>query len=181
MIVPTFVTGNPKKAEYFSKCIGIPLSHEAIDLEEIQTLNIHHVTKHKLDQAYKKLLKPVLVEDLAFELVGLNGLPGTFIKFFLQTLPMQDICDLIQNKSREVIVRSVIGYQDSERVKLFEKVSLGTVTQNPRGNGGFGWDSIYIPDGYAVTRAEMNIEDDATTYKALKPFEELRSFLVSLE
>jgi inosine triphosphate pyrophosphatase len=173
----TFVTGNQKKAEYFSKCIGFPLKHTAIDLEEIQSLDIHEVTAHKLEQAYERLQKPLIVEDLALEFEALNGLPGTFIKFFLQALSKQDICDLLKGKSRKAIVRSVIGYKDAENTKLFEHVSHGTISESPRGNGGFDWDVIYIPDGYSLTRAEMNQEDDEKTYKSLKPFKELVDFL----
>jgi non-canonical purine NTP pyrophosphatase (RdgB/HAM1 family) len=177
----TFVTGNPKKAEYFSKCIGFPLQHRAIDLVEIQSLDIREVTTHKLEQAYEKLQKPLIVEDLALEFEALHGLPGTFIKFFLQTMPMQDICDLLKGKSRKAIVRSVIGYRDNENTKLFEHVSHGTISEVPRGNGGFGWDAFYIPDGYSLTRAEMNKDDDEETYKSLKPFNELADFLKTVQ
>lgn len=172
-----FVTGNPKKAEYFSKCIDLPVQYEAIDLEEIQSLNIHEIAQHKLEQAYKKLHKPVIIEDLALEFEGLHGLPGTFVKFFLQALPLQDICDLLKDKTREATVKSVIGYKDSNQTKLFEQVSHGTISEIPRGSGGFGWDAIFIPNGYSLTRAEMNKEDDEKTFRALKPFEALREFL----
>ncbi len=177
----TFVTGNAKKAEYFSKCIGFPLNHTAMDLEEIQSLDVRKVTAHKLDQAFEKLGIPVIVEDIALEFTGLNGLPGAFVKFFLEALTMQDICDLLKGKSREARVRSVIGYKDAERTEFFEKVSHGTISEIPKGNGGFGWDLIYIPDGYSLTRAEMSKEDDEKTYKTLKPFKELADYLKSVE
>lgn len=172
-----FVTGNAKKAEYFSKCIDLPVQYEAVTLEEIQSLNIQEIAQHKLEQAYEKLHKPVLIEDLSLEFEGLNGLPGTFVKFFLETLPLQDICDLLKGKTRIATVKSVIGYKDGDQTKLFEQVSCGTISETPRGSGGFGWDPIFIPDGYNQTRAEMNEEDDEITFKALKPFGALREFL----
>jgi non-canonical purine NTP pyrophosphatase (RdgB/HAM1 family) len=173
----TFVTGNPKKAKYFSKCMGIPLLHESIDFEEVQSLDVEKVTLHKLEQAYNALKRPVLVEDLALEFIGLHGLPGTFIKFFLQKLSLQELSDLLKDKDRQARAISVIGFKDSKNTKLFKHVSHGTISEKPSGQGGFGWDPIYIPEGYGQTRGEMTSEDDEITFKELKPFDELKEFL----
>jgi len=36
----TFITGNPKKAEYLEKYLGFPIMHEKIDLDELQSLSL---------------------------------------------------------------------------------------------------------------------------------------------
>jgi inosine/xanthosine triphosphate pyrophosphatase family protein len=124
----TFVTGNAKKDEYYSKYIGIPLLHKKLDLEEIQSLDVCKVAEHKLEQAYTLLKEPVIIEDGSLEFEGLNGLPGPFIKFFLEALTSDGLCKLLNDKSHNAIVRSVIGYTDGVHTKIFETVSYGAIT-----------------------------------------------------
>lgn len=82
----TFITGNPKKAEYMRKLLGMPIEHIKLDLEEIQSLDLEEIVKHKVRQAYEKIGKPVIVDDVSFEFCTLGRLPGTFVKHFLDEL-----------------------------------------------------------------------------------------------
>ena len=81
MIDVTFITGNQNKADYFSKYLGFPVNHHKVDLDEIQSLDLREVVKHKLLQAYDEIKSPVIVEDVSLEFEALGRLPGTFIKF----------------------------------------------------------------------------------------------------
>ena len=66
---------------------------------------------------------------------------------------------------------------DGEKETYFEGYLKGTVPDKPAGAGGYGWDPIFIPEGYSVTRAELSPEDDRKTYKIVKPLDEVRKFL----
>ena len=55
----------------------------------------------------------------------------------------------------------------------------GEVSDVPMGEGGYGWDKIFIPNGYTQTRAQMSEEDDQKTYLQIKPFAELKEFLLN--
>lgn len=55
----------------------------------------------------------------------------------------------------------------------------GAVPEHPAGKTGFGWDSIFVPEGYSVTRAEMGPEDDEKTYMQFKPLAAVKEFLAS--
>jgi len=48
------------------------------------------------------------------------------------------------------------------------------------GENGYGWDSIFIPEGYNITRASMNEADDQKTYLQIKPLEKVKDFLTSI-
>lgn len=54
------------------------------------------------------------------------------------------------------------------------------IAEKPAGNGGYGFDQIFIPTGYTVTRAELSEIDDQKTYLQMKPFEKVRDFLKNL-
>ncbi len=173
----TFITGNQNKADYLKKYLDYPVEHVKLDLVEIQSLDLQEVTKHKVREAYKILGTPVFVEDVSLEFVALGKLPGTFIRWFIDEMSFEDICSLLDGKDRAAIARCVFGYYDGKNEHYFEGHMNGTIATKPSGSGGYGWDSIFIPGGYTVTRAELSEEDDRKTYLQIKPFAQFKDFL----
>lgn len=175
-----FITGNQHKADYLAKYLGYPVEHIKLDLDEIQSLDLREIVQHKVRQAYAQIGRPVLVEDVSLEFVGLGKLPGPFIKFFLEQMPFEDICRLVDGKDRGSLARCVFGYYDGTHEEYFEGSIAGSVPENPTGSKGYGFDQIFIPEGYSVTRAELDEEDDRKTYLMMKPFEKVKTFLDAL-
>jgi non-canonical purine NTP pyrophosphatase (RdgB/HAM1 family) len=177
----TFITGNQAKADYLSKYLGFSVDHMKLDLEEIQSLDLKKIVEHKVRQAYEIIKKPVIVEDVGLEFTALGRIPGPFIKFFLKELPFEKICSILDGKDRNAVARCVFGYFDGTKLQLFEGSLDGHIPVTPSGDKGYGWDSIFIPEGYTVTRAVLPEEDDRRTYLKIKPFAQLKEFLESLE
>lgn len=175
----TFITGNQNKADYLSKYLGFPVEHTKIDLDEIQSLDLNEIVEHKVKQAYEKVQGLVIVEDVSLEFEALGRLPGPFIRFFIDEVPFESICSMLDGKTRKATARCVFGYYDGNNLRLFEGKLGGEIADTPAGENGYGWDKIFIPDGYTVTRAELSEEDDRKTYLQLKPFAELKQFLES--
>ncbi len=66
--------------------------------------------------------------------------------------------------------------------KYFEGNLSGKIAKKPTGENGFGWDKIFIPDGYGDrTRAELNKQEDQETYLKIKPILKVKKFLNELE
>ncbi|MCA9308995.1 non-canonical purine NTP pyrophosphatase [Candidatus Saccharibacteria bacterium] len=175
----TFITGNQNKANYLAKYLGMPIEHIKIDLDELQSLDLSVVVEHKVKQAYEAIKKPVLVEDVALEFTALGRIPGPLIKWFLDELDLKTICSLLDGKDRSAIGRCMFGYYDGERLELIEGSINGTVPDRPGGESGFGWDPIFIPEGYDVTRAELSDEDYQKVYEQIRPIKQLKEFLES--
>jgi non-canonical purine NTP pyrophosphatase (RdgB/HAM1 family) len=177
----TFITGNQDKADYLAKYLGFPVEHVKLDLTEIQSTDLNEVVMDKAIEAYKKIGTPVLVEDVSLEFEAMGRLPGTFIKFFLEEMSLADICKTLDPfTSRSATARGSICVYDGANMKIFEGVLKGEIAREPRGEKGFGWDKIFIPDGFSVTRVELNEEDDRLTYLQIKPLEKLKEFLMGL-
>ncbi len=172
-----YITGSQKKAEYFAKLIGFEVGHVKVDLDEIQSLDLHEVVRHKLRQAYKQVNRPVLVEDVSLEFPALGRLPGTFIKWFQEELSHEQLCRMLDGKDRTAVARCVFGYFDGISETYFEGSLEGSVPEVPSGTLGFGWDPIFIPKGYSVTRAELSPEEDEITYRMIKPITQISKFL----
>ena len=173
----TFITGNQSKADKMALYLDMPIKHVNIDLDEIQSLNLREVVEHKAKQAYERVKSPVVVEDTSLEFTVFGRLPGTFIKFFLEELPGEKICALLDGKDRSATARCVIAYYDGENAVLFEGELKGRIAEKPAGESGFGWDKIFIPEGHTVTRASLSDEDYKPTYLKVKPILELKEFL----
>ncbi len=77
----TYITGNQKKREYLGELLDFPILHQKINLDEIQSLDLQKIVKHKVRQAYDIIKKPVVVEDTGPKRC-FGKFTGPFIKFF---------------------------------------------------------------------------------------------------
>lgn len=131
--------------------------HE-LDLAEIQSMDSHEIVKDKLKRAYKILQTPLIVEDVACGLDSLEGLPGPFFKFFEKALGKQALLRLSQKPNEAVTITCVAGYYDGKNM-LFGVGSLKGKVVQPRGDNGFGFDPVIVPEGETRTMAEMAPEE----------------------
>lgn len=179
--LPVFITGNQNKADYLSRQLGINLEHEKVDLDEIQESDPKKLLEHKLQQAFVAINKPVLVEDVSLSFNALNGLPGPYIKWFIDDAGGEACCRMLDGfDDRGAEAVCTFGYFDGERMEFFQNRAKGTIAEHPRGENGFGWDLIFINDGYTITRAEMDQATNEETYATvMKPFAQVREFLQS--
>ncbi len=179
--LPIFITGNADKATYLSKQLGVNLKHVKVDLDEIQSNDLHKIVEHKLYQAYAACNMPVLVEDVSLEFCALNGLPGPYIKWFVEFAGDESCCKLLDAfDDRSAIIKCTFGYYDGNEIEFFDSELKGSIATKPKGNNGFGFDKFFINEGYNITRAEMNQEENEKTYaEQMKPFAKVRAFLES--
>lgn len=156
----TFVTSNPHKVHEAAGILGLELDHHPLDLDEIQSLDVAEVARHKARQAFAALGRPVLVEDTALELDALGGFPGPLVRWLLGAVGAAGICTLVSAfPERGASARCVVCAADGEQVIVGEGVVPGRIVDTPRGGGGFGWDSAFAPDeAGGLTYAEMDDE-----------------------
>lgn len=150
----TFITGNLDKVKWTQRYIHIPLEHKKLDLTEIQSLDPKKVVEHKVKEAYKILKKPVLVEDTSLIFHELGKLPGPFIKWFWEQLGPEGLCTIVK-KNRNATAIVLFGVYDGKKLTIYEGIKKGTIPVKPLGKNGFGWDSVFIPEGKKKTHAQM--------------------------
>ncbi len=173
----TLITGNAGKAEEVSRYLGMPIEHTSLDLDEIQSLDLEEIVKDKAARAFEKIGEPVLVEDVSFTFHSLGKLPGPLIKWFLKELGNEGLCKLVDGKDRLCTATVCYGFHDGKEVKLFSGEMAGSVSDSPRGSNSFGWASVFIPEGYDKTYAELTNEEQAPIAMRNKALKELREFL----
>ncbi len=152
-----FITGNEGKFREFKKFIP-EIEQIDLDLPEVQSLDPIVVINDKLANAMKRQTGKFIVEDTSLYLNGLNGFPGPLIKWLLQAVGNEGIYSLTQKiNDHGAIAKTVIGYVDDEgKLSYFSgEVSGKIVAPVSEPDQGFGWDSIFQPDGLNETFAEM--------------------------
>jgi len=174
----SLITGNEGKAREYATLLGIDVGAVKEDLIEIQSLDVVEVVKRKVQDAYSKLQSPVLVDDTGLVLNAWNGLPGALVAWFLSSVGAQGILDMAAGvNDRSATVTTALGYADANGVGVFTGILQGTLTTERRGDGGFGYDSIFVPAGSDLTFAEMSSKQkNAISHRRLA-VEELRKGL----
>lgn len=158
----TFVTGNAKKLEEVRAILGdsIPFRSIKLDLPELQG-EPEDISKEKARLAAKRVNGPVLVEDTCLCFNALKGLPGPYIKWFLEKIGHEGLNNLLmayEDKSAYALcVFSLALGPEIEPITFMGK-TLGKIVP-PRGPNDFGWDPIFQPDGYDQTYAELPKEE----------------------
>jgi non-canonical purine NTP pyrophosphatase (RdgB/HAM1 family) len=163
----TFITGNAGKAEQVSRYLKMPVEHRKLDLIEIQSLDLAEVVADKARRAFEQIGAPVLVEDTSLAFGALGRLPGPLIKWFFEELSCDGLCKLVDGyDDRSALATALFGYYDGKQLLTLSGELPGVIAAEPRGNNGFGWDPVFIPDGDGnpghKTFAEMT-PDEATT------------------
>ncbi|OGG78329.1 hypothetical protein A3A36_00840 [Candidatus Kaiserbacteria bacterium RIFCSPLOWO2_01_FULL_52_12b] len=156
----TFITGNAAKVQFMSDYFGRPFEHVKLDQPEIQSLDLREVTEAKARNAFAAIKKPVLVEDVSLVLLAMKKLPGPFIKWFVESLGDEGVCTLAtQIGDRRAHVEIMFALYDGKNMQTFIGEMDGTIALKPDGENGLGWDTVFINDGYDITRAKMAEKD----------------------
>jgi non-canonical purine NTP pyrophosphatase (RdgB/HAM1 family) len=174
-----FVTSNLGKLREAEAVLGCKLDHRALDLAEIQSLDLVEVVRDKAARAWQRLQRPVLVEDTGLELDGLGGFPGPLVRWLLASVGPAGICRIVHcfTDSRAT-ARCLVCATDGSTEIFGEGVVHGTIAAEPRGKSGFGWDSAFIPDdGDGRTYGEMTEDEKNLISHRRKAFLALRDAL----
>lgn len=123
----------------------------------------------------------MLIEDVSLVFHAFGKLPGPFIRWFIEEMSLQQLCDLLaKSDDRSATAGVCYCLYDGNDLKFFDGSVAGIIADEPRGDGGFGFDPIFIPHGSLKTYAEMN-DNDLSRF-GLRPttvFPQLREYLKS--
>ncbi len=129
---------------------------------------------------------PTMSDDTGLEVAALGGAPGVHSARFAG--PMADsaanrallLKRLHQVDDRRAQFKTVIAFATDSGTRLFEGVCRGAITHEEKGEGGFGYDSIFRPDGYKKTFAELAEEEKNRISHRGRALEKFRAYLRAL-
>ena len=100
-------------------------------------------------------------EDSGLEVKALEGKPGVFSARFAgperdNEENMKKVLRLLENSSdRSARFKTVIAFIDEDGIQTFEGIVNGVIANKPAGDSGFGYDPIFIPEGFDKTFAQL--------------------------
>ena len=172
------VTSNKGKLSEINAIFGTNHKVSTVEIPEIQTLDLDELITAKAKAAYEKIKKPVLVGDVSMEIEALGGLPGPFIKYFLNTLGTEGTVALLKDKSTKTKVTAVVAIYAGKTLKIFKGIIYGTLVSKDRGTNGFGFDKVFVPNGHTLTLAEMpNSQKNKISHRA-RALKKLKKYLL---
>lgn len=139
----------------------------------------------KAEYVFRKFNLPCFADDSGLGVNALHGAPGVHSAMYAGPGRSNDEnMDLLLKNLEGVTDRraqfiTVISWVEPNLVKQFEGIVHGNVLSARRGTGGFGYDPLFVPDGYTSTFAEMSgAEKNKISHRAIA-FKKLVAFLQS--
>ena len=184
-----FATNNQNKVEEVRAVLGsrfniITLKEAGIDIdipEPHDTLEANASEKSKT--IFEITNKNCFSEDTGLEVVALNGEPGVkSARYAGESRSFDDNIEKLLTKlasadNKTARFRTVISLILDGEEHLFEGICTGTIIAERKGNNGFGYDPVFVPDGSDRTFAEMDMAGKNKFSHRKKAMEKLINFL----
>lgn len=176
-----YVTSNDGKAREAARLLGVNVQRASLELDELQSLDLARIVEHKARQAYKKLKKPVIVDDVSFEIDQWRGFPGPFAKWLDKTITYEQLPQLLRKENRTARWITMLGFFDGNIFKIFQGVEEGAIALRARGKDGYGFDPIFVRKGDARTVAELGFDIKQKYAARILALRKLKRFLSSYQ
>lgn len=128
--------------------------------EDLPTLEGNALKKAKYVHCQTGLA--ALSDDTGLEVDALGGAPGVYsARYAGENVTYQDnVLKLLREMSgkgkRHAQFRTVVALVTKENEYTFEGICEGEITENQRGDKGFGYDPVFLPNGFDKTFAELD-------------------------
>ena len=165
-----FATNNRNKAEEIQHIL--PGSFTIFTLEDVgidqevpeEQSTLEGNASQKANYIYERLAKDCFADDTGLEVEALLGAPGVVSARYAgeDKNPEANMDKLLeemkQEENRKARFRTVISLILGGKEMFFEGIVEGTILREKRGEEGFGYDPVFLPDGYEQTFAQMPME-----------------------
>lgn len=185
-----FATANPHKVKEVQALLPSGFHLRGLrDIGCLEELPETHDTipENSLEKAmyvHRKFGVDCFAEDTGLEVEALGGEPGVHTAHYAGTRDAEAnmrllLLNLRGENDRSARFRTVFTLIRQGAVHQFTGIVTGHIATEPRGNKGFGYDPIFIPDGYSLTFAEMEPDEKSGISHRAKAFAQLTAFLAA--
>ena len=187
-----FATNNPNKIREVQKLIPNHITLLSLkdigcfeDIPETQ-LTIEGNAIQKAEYIKEHYGYECFADDTGLEVAALNGEPGVFsARYAGDQRDANDnmnklLMELDANPNRKAQFKTVIALHLNDKLHTFTGICEGEITKTRKGDSGFGYDPIFMPDGFIKTFAEMELSLKNKIGHRGKAVLELVEFLNSL-
>ena len=142
----------------------------------------------KARHIYDRYGEPCFADDTGLEVEALDGAPGLYSARYAgidgssEVRAKANMAKLLHNligkTNRKARFRTIIAYIDADNNShLFEGVVNGVIIYESAGREGFGYDPVFVPDGYDITYAQMSLSEKNLISHRAKAFRKFAEVL----
>lgn len=135
-----FSTGNELKfhnGHIACEKYGINLTQATLHIDEIQDENPENIALDKAKKSFAELGRPLVISDDSWDIPGLGGFPGAYMKSMNEWFAPHDFVHLTKSlKDRRIFLHARLVYIDNKTIKLFTSTFEGYLLKEPRGEYG---------------------------------------------
>ena len=186
-----FATNNRHKLEELQAILGN--SFELLSLKDIgcneeipeDYSTLEENARQKAFFIYEKYGYPCFADDTGLEIKALNGEPGVLSARYAgeskdSQANMDKVLAKLKNKTnRNARFRTVISLVIDGNEQMFEGIVDGEIISEKKGNTGFGYDPIFLPNGFQKTFAEMSLNEKNQISHRARAVQKLTDYLKS--
>ncbi|MFY0594094.1 RdgB/HAM1 family non-canonical purine NTP pyrophosphatase [Roseivirga sp.] len=186
-----FATNNEHKLEEVRQILGdrfqilslkdigfegeLPETHETLEENSFE----------KAEYLFERFQIPIFSDDSGLEVHSLNGRPGVHTAYYAgdrnASKNMAKVLEeLAEHTDRSAQFRAVVTFIDTNGHHQFEGIIEGQIAPEMTGEDGFGYDPIFLPEGYNKTFAQLSAEVKNTMSHRKRSVEKLAQFLKAL-
>jgi XTP/dITP diphosphohydrolase len=181
MIKLCFATHNHHKVEEVRQALNGKI--ELLTLAEIDCFEelpetmptLEGNSLQKATFVFNRYAMPCFADDTGLEVEALNGEPGVYSARYagpqknsednVQRL-LEKLSDQSNRQARFRTIFSLVGLEKNP--VIFEGVVNGSIAREKKGSSGFGYDPVFIPEGYHITFAEMDLaQKNSISHRAI--------------
>lgn len=166
-----FATGNQRKIKEAISTLqplGIHITTQAIDIDEIQHHDSSEITKAKARAAYEVIRQPVVVQDTSWSIPALGGFPGGYMKDIAEWWTPEDWMQIMARHGDKAIhCHEHVVYFDGEQLQHFEHTYEGLFADAPRGSTGHSLEEVVCLYGDQTLAEGHNAKGVASTGETL--------------
>ncbi|MHA1137724.1 MAG: RdgB/HAM1 family non-canonical purine NTP pyrophosphatase [Candidatus Thorarchaeota archaeon] len=153
----------------------MPFETTSLEKFEIRSKDVEEIAGAAARHAFMTLNRPVVLDDTGFYVSALKEFPGAYAAFALKSIGYEGILKLLEGvEDRSARFVTAVGFCDGPNLETFVGEMRGTISEQPSGSEGFGYDPIFIPEGFTKTYAELTFDEKVSISHRTKAF---RAFL----
>ncbi|MDI9619849.1 MAG: RdgB/HAM1 family non-canonical purine NTP pyrophosphatase [Candidatus Nezhaarchaeota archaeon] len=178
-----YVSNNPHKVSESTSILeelGVKVEVALLSVPEIQAEDLSEVAMFRAKEAYRKLRRPVIVEDAGLFIDSLNGFPGPYSSYVFKTIGCDGILKIMRNvRNRRATFKSAAVFHDGRRRLVFIGEVKGKIAYKAKG-ASWGFDPIFEPNGLGgLTYAQLHPSFKNKISHRRRAFEKMVKYLLN--
>ncbi|MBK8983947.1 MAG: RdgB/HAM1 family non-canonical purine NTP pyrophosphatase [Ignavibacteria bacterium] len=189
-------SSNPDKVKEIRTMVSDLKEYEIISPADFGISHIVEENGNTLEEnalikakAFHKLFGfPVISDDTGLFTDALNGEPGVYSARYAGSdatytdnykklhLNLKDVSDPDRKANFKCVICYLTG---GDEYKFFEGICNGSISRDPKGENGFGYDPVFIPDGFNKTFAELSEEEKNKISHRGNALRNLKEYLIN--